>query len=127
MPKIKKIRKKKSKKLSNVVPLRKDLKLVEKDEPILSVEEQEREKTNAFARKICDEIDNFIKETKLTADYAYYHFLFHLKQRTIFNVSYPLFKEANDASTNEITRNLANYLKEKCPELKTDTDNHTIN
>ena len=127
MPKIKKIRKKKSKKLSNVVPLRKDLKLIEKDEPILSIEEQEREKTNAFARKICDEIDNFIKETKLTADYAYYHFLFHLKQRTIFNVSYALFKEANDASTNEITRNLANYLKEKCPELKTDTDNHTIN
>ena len=52
MPKIKKIRKKKGKKLSNVVPLRKDLKLVEKDEPILSVEEQERDKTNAFARKI---------------------------------------------------------------------------
>ena len=77
MPKIKKIRKKKSKKLSNVVPLRKDLKLIEKDEPVLSVEEQEREKTNAFASKSSDEIDNFIKETKLTPDYAYYHFLFH--------------------------------------------------
>ena len=62
---------------------------------------------------IIRKIDNFIKETKLTADYAYYHFLFHLKQRTIFNVSYPLFVEANDSSTNEITRNLANYLKEK--------------
>ena len=127
MPKIKKIRKKKSKKLSNVFPLRKDLKLIEKDEPVLSVEEQERDKTNAFARKICDDIDKFVEESRLTGDYTYYHFLFHLKQRAIFNTAYPLFKQADDASTNEVIRNLANYLKDKCPELKTDTDNHTIN
>ncbi len=126
MPKIKKIGKKKNKKASNVVPLRRGVKHFESEEPVLSVEEQERKRTNEFARKICNEIDEFVVETKLSADFAYYHFLFHLKQRTIHNVSYPLFKQANDASSNEVINNLAKYHKENCPELKTDAENHTI-
>ena len=126
MPKIKKSGKQRNKKTSNVIPLRKDLKAIEIDEPILSVEEQERKRTNEFARKICDEIDAFVAETKLSADYAYYHFLFHLKQRTIGNVSYLLFKQANDGSTNEVIDNMVEYHKENYPELKTDAENHTI-
>ena len=75
---------------------------------------------------ICDEIDRFVIESKLSADYAYYHFLFHLKQRTILNVSYGLYKSANDASSNEVVKNLAEYQKENFPELKSDAENHTI-
>tara|TARA_B100000700_G_C14654843_1_gene673661 strand:- start:3 stop:386 length:384 start_codon:yes stop_codon:yes gene_type:complete len=126
VPKIKKISKQNNKKASNVIPLKRDVEHSEAKELEISVEEQEKKRTNEFARKICDEIDAFVVETKLSADFAYYHFLFHLKQRTIYNVSYPLFQQANDASSNEVINNLAKYHKENCPELKTDAENHTI-
>lgn len=114
MPKVKKINKKKT---SNVIPIKKDV--IETDyKDQLSIEDQERERTNKFARKICDEIDEYVKECKMSGDMTYYHFLFHLKQRTILNVSYPLFTQANTASTNEVVENMSNYLNDNAPELK---------
>ena len=123
MPKFKKTSKKKS---SNVIPLKKGLVQTESTELTLSIEDQERERTNKFARKLCDEIDEFVKECKMNSDFTYYHFLYHIKQRTIMNVSYTLFKNADKASTNEVTENLSNYLKENAVELKLDTSNTTI-
>ena len=122
MPKAKKINKKK---LSNVIPIKKDVIEVENNDQ-LSIEDQERERTNKFARKICDEIDEFVKECKMNSDMTYYHFLFHLKQRTILNVSYPLFQQANKASTNEVVENMSNYLNDNAPELKLVPNNNTI-
>ena len=115
MPKVKKINKKKT---SNVVPIKKDVIGAENHDQLLSIEDQERERTNKFARKICDEIDEYVKECKMSGDMTYYHFLFHLKQRTILNVSYPLFTQANTASTNEVVENMSNYLNDNAPELK---------
>lgn len=123
MPKEKKTNKKK---LSNVVPLRKKLVQPEHTEDLLSIEEQERDRTNKFARKICDEIDNYVKECKMDTDMTYYHFLFHLKQRLIHKVSYNLFKFADKSSTDEVTENIAKYLNENSPELKLDSINNTI-
>ena len=122
MPKVKKINKKKT---SNVIPIKKDV--IETDyKDQLSIEDQERERTNKFARKICDEIDEYVKECKMSGDMTYYHFLFHLKQRTILNVSYPLFAQANTASTNEVVENMSNYLNDNAPELKLVPNNNTI-
>ena len=123
MPKTKKINKKKT---SNVIPIKKDVIDSENNDQLLSVEDQERERTNKFARKICDEIDEFVKECKMNSDMTYYHFLFHLKQRTILNVSYPLFQQANKASTNEVVENMSNYLNDNAPELKLVPNNNTI-
>ena len=123
MPKTKKINKKKT---SNVIPIKKDVVDAENNDQLLSIEDQERERTNKFARKICDEIDEFVKECKMNSDMTYYHFLFHLKQRTILNVSYPLFQQANKASTNEVVENMSNYLNENAPELKLVPNNNTI-
>ena len=123
MPKEKKMNKKKS---SNVVPLRKKLVQPESIENTLSIEDQERERTNKFARKICDEIDNYVRETKMDTDMTYYHFLFHLKQRLIHRVSYNLFKFADKSSTDEVIENMAKYLNENSPELKLDSINNTI-
>ena len=124
MPKVKKINKKKT---SNVIPIKKDAINIENNDQLLSVEDQERERTNKFARKICDEIDEFVKECKMNSDMTYYHFLFHLKQRTILNVSYPLFQQANKASTNEVVENMSNYLNDNAPELKlVPNNNRTI-
>jgi hypothetical protein len=123
MPKIKKNVKKKS---SNVIPIKRDIVEAENATQILSIEEQERERTNKFARKICDEIDEFGKECKMNSDFTYYHFLYHIKQRTILNVSYALFKHVNEASTDEVTKNMSEYLNENAPELKLDAANNTI-
>jgi hypothetical protein len=123
MPKIKKNGKKKS---SNVIPIKRDIIEVENATQILSIEEQERERTNKFARKICDEIDEFVKECKMNSDFTYYHFLYHIKQRTILNVSYALFKHVNEASTDEVTKNMSEYLNENAPELKLDAAINTI-
>ena len=123
MPKEKKTNKKKS---SNVVPLKRDLVQSENIENLLTLEEQERERTNIFARKLCDEIDQYVTECKMDTDMTYYHFLFHLKQRTIHRVSYNLFKFADKSSTDEVTENMAKYLNENSPELKLDATNTTI-
>ena len=123
MPKIKKNIKKKS---SNVIPIKKDIVEAENTTRLLSIEDQEREKTNKFARKICDEIDEFVKECRMNTDFTYYHFLYHIKQRAILNVSYNLFKHVNEASTDEVTKNMSEYLNENAPELKLDAANNTI-
>jgi len=123
MPKIKKNRKKKS---SNVIPINKNLVEAENATQLLSIEDQERERTNKFSRKICDEIDEFVKECRMNTDFTYYHFLYHIKQRAILNVSYNLFKHVNEASTDEVTKNMSEYLNENAPELKLDAANNTI-
>ena len=123
MPKVKKTNKKKS---SNVIPLKRDLVQSENTENLLTIEEQERERTNKFARKLCDEIDQYVTECKMDTDLTYFHFLFHLKQRIIHRVSYNLFKHADKSSTDEVTENMANYLNENSPELKLDASNNTI-
>ena len=124
MPKVKKGNKKKT---SNVIPIKKDVFEAENNNH-LSVEDQERERTNKFARKICDEIYEYVRECRMNSDMTYYHFLFHLKQRTIMNVSYTLFKYADKNSANEVTENLSNHLNEDSPELKlvTNNNNNTI-
>ena len=122
MPKTKKINKKKT---SNVIPIKKDVFEAENNDQ-LSVEDSERERTNQFAREICDQIDQYVKECKMNPDMTYFHFLFHLKQRTIFNVSYPLFNQANKASTDEVVENMSNYLNDNAPELKLVPNNNTI-
>ena len=123
MPKIKKNRKKKS---SNVIPINKNIVEAENATQLLSIEDQERERTNKFSRKICDEIDEFVKECRMNTDFTYYHFLYHIKQRAILNVSYALFKHVNEASTDEVTKNMSEYLNENAPELKLDAANNTI-
>ena len=92
----------------------------------MSIEEKERERTNKFARKLCDEIDEFVKECQMNSDYTYYHFLYHVKQRAIMNVSYALFKHVNNASTDEVVGNMSEYLNENAPELKLDASTNTI-
>ena len=123
MPKVKKTNKKKS---SNIIPIKRDMVEAENTTQLLSIEEQERERTNKFARKICDEIDEFVKECKMNSDFTYYHFLYHIKQRTILNISYGLFKHVNETSTDDVTNNMSEYLNENAPELKLDAVNNTI-
>ena len=122
----KKIKKNSKKQSSNVIPIKRNMVEAENATQLLSIEDQERERTNIFAKKICDEIDEFVKECRMNTDFTYYHFLYHIKQRAILNVSYNLFKHVNEASTDEVTKNMSEYLNENAPELKLDAANNTI-
>ena len=122
----KKIKKNSKKQSSNVIPIKRNMVEAENATQLLSIEDQERERTNIFAKKICDEIDEFVKECRMNTDFTYYHFLYHIKQRAILNVSYALFKHVNEASTDEVTKNMSEYLNENAPELKLDAANNTI-
>ena len=122
----KKIKKNSKKKSSNVIPIKRNMVEAENATQLLSIEDQERERTNIFAKKICDDIDEFVKECRMNTDFTYYHFLYHIKQRAILNVSYALFKHVNEASTDEVTKNMSEYLNENAPELKLDAANNTI-
>ena len=41
-------------------------------EEVKSIEDQERERTNKFAREICDKIDDFVKECRMETDMTYH-------------------------------------------------------
>ena len=108
------------------IPFKNEILSTHSFEEVKSIEDQERERANKFARETCDKIDDFVKECRMETDMTYYHFLFHLKQRLIHRVSYNLFKFADKSSTDEVIENMAKYLNENSPELKLDSINNTI-
>ena len=58
---------------------------------------------------------------------TWYRILFYAKQRAIHATSYANFKINNEASTNEVVENFAQFYKENFPELeqkKTDKQLH---
>ena len=61
----------------------------------------------------------------LLSYYYHHNFLFYLKQSVIMKLSYPAFKYLDKGSTEEITKNYAEFLGENYPELsltKQETD-----
>ena len=109
---------------SNIIPLKSKVQNVNKN---FNNEENFRKEINLLAKDISNEIKSMVKNSNLHADFAYYHFLFHLKQEAIMNISYPLFKTVDKATTNEVTENLAEYLNDNSPELKLNDINKTLN
>ena len=109
---------------SNIIPLKSKVQNVSKN---FNNEENFCKEINLLAKDISNEIKSMVKNSNLDADFAYYHFLFHLKQEAIMNISYPLFKTVDKATTNEVTKNLAEYLNDNSPELKLNDINKTLN
>ena len=82
MPKAKRLNKKKT---SNVIPIKKDV--LEKEDQLMSIEEQERERTNKFARKICDEIDDYEKILDQALNDLADHLEKHISWKSILDLS----------------------------------------
>jgi len=93
------------------------LQVVNTSESPVDFEEIERKKINQYARDLCKDLDEYLKEFRMSPGYFYYHILFHIKQAAIFNCNYGEYKHANDHSTDEIARNYSEMLVETFPEL----------
>ena len=110
-----KVRKKHNK--NNVVPLKRDLRVVSNTSNPVNFEEIEKDKINQYGRNLAKEIEEYSKQFRMSPGFFYYHLLFHIKQTAVFNCNYAEYKHANDYSTEEIARNQGEMLAESCPEL----------
>ena len=110
-----KVRKKHNK--NNVVPLKRDLRVVSNTCNPVNFEEIEKDKINQYGRNLVKEIEEYSKQFRMAPGFFYYHLLFHIKQVAAFNCNYAEYKQANDYSTEEIARNQGEMLAESCPEL----------
>ena len=110
-----KVRKKHNK--NNVVPLKRDLRIVSNTCNPVNFEEIEKDKINQYGRNLVKEIEEYSKQFRITPGFFYYHLLFHIKQAAAFNCHYVEYKHANNQSTEEVARNQGEMLAESCPEL----------
>ena len=110
-----KVRKKRNK--NNVVPLKRDLRVVNNTCNPVNFEEIEKDKINQYGRNLAKEIEEYSKQFRMTPGFFYYHLLFHIKQAAAFNCHYVEYKHANNHSTEEVARNQGEMLAESCPEL----------
>ena len=110
-----KVRKKHNK--NNVVPLKRDLRIVSNTCNPVNFEEIEKDKINQYGRNLAKEIEEYSKQFRMTPGFFYYHLLFHIKQAAAFNCHYVEYKHANNHSTEEVARNQGEMLAESCPEL----------
>ena len=110
-----KVRKKHNK--NNVVPLKRDLRIVSNTCNPVNFEEIEKDKINQYGRNLVKEIEEYSKQFRMAPGFFYYHLLFHIKQSAVFNCHYAEYKQANNQSTDEVARNQGEMLAETCPEL----------
>ena len=110
-----KVRKKHNK--NNVVPLKRDLRVVSNTCNPVNFEEIEKDKINQYGRNLGKEIEEYSKQFRMPPGFFYYHLLFHIKQAAAFSCHYGEYKHANNHSTEEVARNQGEMLAESCPEL----------
>ena len=103
-------------KKNNVVPLKKDLQIVNTKDTT-NFEEEEREMVNKYARDLFKDVEKYSKNLRMTPGFFYYHMLFHLKQVAVFNCHYADYKHVNDYSSDEVARNQGEMFEESFPEL----------
>ena len=124
--KSKKERKKRSK--NNVVPLKltRELQVVSRTANPVDFEQLEKDKVNQYGRDLAKEIEEYLKQLRMSPGFFYYFILFHIKQAAVFSCSYNEYKMADNASTKEIGKNYSEMLVEEFPDLglekKKDTD-----
>ena len=117
---------KNTKKSSNIVPFKQDLVIKDYPNPE-QIKEKEINRVNEHFKKTFEDLEKFVDDASLCASETWYRILFYAKQRAIHVTSYANFKINNEASTNEVVENFAQFYKENFPELeqkKTDKQLH---
>ena len=117
MSKVKKSKKESKNVKNNVVPFKHKKLEVIKNETPMSKEEAETVRVNNYAKEVCSNLDDFASTAGIDIEKFYYNFLFYLKQRVVMKLSYPAFKYLDKGSSEEITKNHAEFLEENYPEL----------
>ena len=108
---------KNTKKSSNIVPFKQDLVLKDYPNPE-QIKEKEINRVNEHFKKTFEDLEKFVDDASLCASETWYRILFYAKQRAIHATSYANFKINNEASTNEVVENFAQFYKENFPELE---------
>ena len=105
---------------NNVVPLKltRELQVVSRTTNPVDFEQLEKDKVNQYGRDLAKEIDEYLKQFRMSPGFFYYFILFHIKQAAIFGCSYPEYKIADNATTKEIANNHSNMLVEEFLELE---------
>jgi len=116
---MKKDKKKMNKKENNIVPFKKDARVINSDN-IVSIREKEVNKINTHCKKIFEELEDFADTIGISSAEVWYNILFFAKQRAIYCSSYPAFKINDKHTTQEVTENYAKFSDENFPELKVD-------
>ena len=113
---------------SNVVPfkLTRELQVVSRTANPVDFEQLEKDKVNQYGRDLAKEVEEYLKQLRMSPGFFYYFILFHIKQAAVFSCSYPEYKMADNTTTKEIGKNYSEMLVEEFPELglekKKDTD-----
>ena len=102
---------------NKVVPFKKDLRLVSSKANPVDFEQLEKDKVNQYGRDLAKEIEEYLKQLRMSPGFFYYFILFHIKQAAVFSCSYNEYKMADNASTKEIGKNYSEMLVEEFPDL----------
>ena len=115
---MKKNKKKRQKNKENkVIPFKRDLKLVENQNPE-NLKEKEIDRVNTHLKKNFEELEKFVDEASLSSSDTWYRIMFFAKQRAIHVLSYANYKINDQLSTEEVTGNFVEFTKKQFPELK---------
>ena len=104
---------------NNVVPLKltRNLEVVSRTANPVDFEQLEKDKVNQYGRDLAKDIEEYLKQLRMSPGFFYYFILFHIKQAAIFRCSYHDYKLADNTTTKEIAKNHAEMLVEGFPEL----------
>ena len=104
---------------NNVVPLKltRNLEVVSRTANPVDFEQLEKDKVNQYGRDLAKEIEEYLKQIRMSPGFFYYFILFHIKQAAVFSCSYPDYKMADSKTTQEINKNHADMIVEEFPEL----------
>tara|TARA_X000000950_G_C13827390_1_gene624607 strand:- start:714 stop:1088 length:375 start_codon:yes stop_codon:yes gene_type:complete len=115
---MKKNKKKRQKNKENkVIPFKRDLKLVENQNPE-NLKEKEIDRVNTHLKKNFEALEKFVDEASLSSSDTWYRIMFFAKQRAIHVLSYANYKINDQLSTEEVTGNFVEFTNKQFPELK---------
>ena len=123
--KSKKVKKGAKNNKNKVVPFKKDLRLVSSKANPVDFEQLEKDKVNQYGRDLAKDIEEYLKQLRMSPGFFYYFILFHIKQAAVFSCSYNEYKMADNASTKEIGKNYSEMLVEEFPELELEKKKET--
>ena len=128
MSEYKKTKSRKGKKRNNIVPFKKDLKVVSTNDNPIDAKQVETDKLNGHVKELFNDLGKFTEGCKLNSSEMWYNILFYAKQKALTSIPYFDYKVADKGSSDEVAENFVNFHKEHCSELfAKKEDDRTLN
>jgi len=117
MSEYKKTKSRKGKKRNNIVPFKKDLKVVSTNDNPIDAKQVEIDKFNSHVKELFNNLGKFTDGCKLNSSEMWYNILFYAKQKAIYSIPYFDYKTNDAGTSDEVAENFNNFHSEHCPEL----------